>query len=197
MSSRPARWIVDDCLTFIDREIRRRQKSVHETSLIDDVSDIGDEGGASRYDAMRFVHACMYVQYVCVLFCYFFFTCDCSRSSGRGYDGLIFDPPAFGRGKVQGKVKTWQIEKDLPQLLQKIPQLLSSKPLFILITCHDERWPAERCVQYVLMMDSDQPVSCLCCYYQAVRGTVQGAVAAALGREIREGHYGTDSGPKP
>jgi len=77
MSSRPARWIVDDCLTFIDREIRRRQKSVHETSLIDDVSDIGDEGGASRYDAMRFVHACMYVQLcvcvcvcVCVYFCY-------------------------------------------------------------------------------------------------------------------------------
>ena len=67
-----------------------------------------------------------------------------SRPPVRGYDGLIFDPPAFGRGGVQGKMKTWQIEKDLPLLMQKIPQLLSSRPLFILITCHDERWSAER-----------------------------------------------------
>ena len=87
MSSRPARWIVDDCLTFIDREIRRRQKSVHETSLIDDVSDIVDEGGASRYDAMRFVHACMYVQYVCVFFCYFFLHATAVDRLGEGMMG--------------------------------------------------------------------------------------------------------------
>ena len=79
-----ARWITDDCLSFLDREIRR----------------------------------------------------------GNKYDGLIFDPPAFGRAS-NGKI--WKIEKDLPVLVEElIPKLLSDKPLFVLLSCHDVAWPPER-----------------------------------------------------
>ena len=79
-----ARWITDDCLSFLDREIRR----------------------------------------------------------GNKYDGLIFDPPAFGRAS-NGKI--WKIEKDLPVLVEElIPKLLSEKPLFVLLSCHDVAWPPER-----------------------------------------------------
>lgn len=80
------RWIVDDCLTFINREVRR----VQETNSL--------------------------------------------------YDGLIFDPPAFGRSKDK---KTWQINRDFPILLETIPKLLSPQSSFVLITSHDQNWPAD------------------------------------------------------
>jgi len=41
------------------------------------------------------------------------------------YDGIILDPPAFGRG---AKGEVWHIEKDLPELLETLKQLLSDKP---------------------------------------------------------------------
>jgi 23S rRNA (cytosine1962-C5)-methyltransferase len=82
------RWIVDDCVSFVKREIRR------------------------------------------------------SSENGTFYDGLIFDPPAFGRS-VDGK-KFWKLDKDLPYLLDCIPSLLSKSPLFVLISCHDISWNAER-----------------------------------------------------
>ena len=79
-----ARWITDDCISFLEREIRRKNK----------------------------------------------------------YDGLIFDPPAFGRA-LNGKI--WKLEKDLPVLVEElIPKLLSADPLFVLLSCHDVTWPAER-----------------------------------------------------
>jgi 23S rRNA (cytosine1962-C5)-methyltransferase len=83
-TSRSVRWITDDCLTFLDREVRR----------------------------------------------------------GNTYDGLIFDPPAFGRG---GNGKIWKLDKDLPMLVETlIPQLMSDDPLFVLLSCHDVEWPASR-----------------------------------------------------
>ena len=83
-NSPSARWIIDDCLTFLEREIRR----------------------------------------------------------GNKYDGLIFDPPAFGRAS-NGKI--WKLEKDLPVLVEEmIPKLLSADPLFVLLSCHDTAWPPER-----------------------------------------------------
>jgi 23S rRNA (cytosine1962-C5)-methyltransferase len=82
------RWIVDDCVSFVKREIRR------------------------------------------------------SSENGTYYDGLIFDPPAFGRS-VDGK-RFWKLDKDLPYLLDCIPSLLSKTPLFVLISCHDISWNAER-----------------------------------------------------
>lgn len=52
---------------------------------------------------------------------------------GSKYDGIILDPPRFGRG-TKGEV--WKIEDDLPTLLQTCRGLLSDKPLFILINAY-------------------------------------------------------------
>ncbi len=71
----PIRWIVDDALKFLKREVKRN----------------------------------------------------------RIYDGLLLDPPSFGRGS-QGQV--FKIEKDLPELLSLCRQVLKPKPSFILLTCH-------------------------------------------------------------
>ncbi len=44
---------------------------------------------------------------------------------GATYDGIILDPPAFGRG---AKKEVWRIEEDLPKLLAALRALLSDKP---------------------------------------------------------------------
>ena len=83
-ANRHSRWITEDCMTFLEREVRR----------------------------------------------------------GNKYDGLIFDPPAFGRG---GSGKIWKLERDLYVLVEElIPQLISDDPALILLSCHDPDWPAER-----------------------------------------------------
>lgn len=71
----PIRYIVDDCVKFVDREIRR----------------------------------------------------------GSQYDGIIMDPPSYGRGK-RGEV--WQFDRDLWRFLQKCRQILSPKPLFFLVNAY-------------------------------------------------------------
>lgn len=63
-----------------------------------------------------------------------------SWDEGDGYDGLIFDPPAFGRS---GDGKQWKLSTDLPKLFEKIPKLLSADPVFVLVTCHDPEWTPE------------------------------------------------------
>ncbi len=52
---------------------------------------------------------------------------------GRRYDGIILDPPSFGRGR-QGEV--FKIERDLLDILDACQKLLSDKPLFLIITSH-------------------------------------------------------------
>ena len=71
----PIRWIVDDALKFLKREIKRK----------------------------------------------------------RTYDGLLLDPPSFGRG-AQGQV--FKIERDLPELLSHAREVLKPGSSFILLTCH-------------------------------------------------------------
>lgn len=44
---------------------------------------------------------------------------------GTRYEGVILDPPAFGRG-TKGEV--WHIEEDLPELLETVRALLSDAP---------------------------------------------------------------------
>ena len=44
---------------------------------------------------------------------------------GASYDGIILDPPAFGRGP---KGEVWKIEEDLPALLASLKEILSEKP---------------------------------------------------------------------
>jgi 23S rRNA (cytosine1962-C5)-methyltransferase len=52
---------------------------------------------------------------------------------GNTYDGIIMDPPSYGRGK---KGETWKIEKNLWPLLEKTAQILSDNPLFFLINSY-------------------------------------------------------------
>ncbi|MBY0294150.1 class I SAM-dependent methyltransferase [Patescibacteria group bacterium] len=68
----PIRWITEDVLTFVKREIKR----------------------------------------------------------GTKYDAVVMDPPAFGHGP-EGEL--WKIEEDFLELVKLLPQLLSNKPLFVLI----------------------------------------------------------------
>ncbi|MBT3481753.1 MAG: SAM-dependent methyltransferase [Opitutales bacterium] len=75
LSDAPIRYIVDDCMKFVEREIRR----------------------------------------------------------GTQYDGIIMDPPSYGRGK---KGEVWQFDRDLWKFLQKCRQLLTPKPLFFLVNAY-------------------------------------------------------------
>ena len=49
------------------------------------------------------------------------------------YDVIIMDPPSFGRG-ANGEV--WNIEKNLYELLELCQELLSDKPLFMLVNSY-------------------------------------------------------------
>ena len=49
---------------------------------------------------------------------------------GKKYDGIIMDPPAFGRG-ADGEL--WKIEDDLLALFDQAFKLLSDEPLFFLV----------------------------------------------------------------
>lgn len=51
---------------------------------------------------------------------------------GNTYDGVILDPPRFGRGS---KGEVWKIEEDLPKLLSAIAALLP-KPKFIVLNAY-------------------------------------------------------------
>jgi 23S rRNA (cytosine1962-C5)-methyltransferase len=78
LSDKPIRWIADDAMKFVAREIRR----------------------------------------------------------GNKYDGIVLDPPKFGRGP---KNETWRFEEDLPPLLDNIRELLSETPLFVIATAYAVR----------------------------------------------------------
>ncbi|MBR4283066.1 MAG: class I SAM-dependent methyltransferase [Clostridia bacterium] len=75
LSDRPIRWLVDDCMKFVKREIRR----------------------------------------------------------GNKYDGIILDPPSYGRGPG-GEV--WQLEDCLYDFLLDIKELLSDDASFLLINSY-------------------------------------------------------------
>ena len=75
LEERPIRWIVDDAMKFVRREVRR----------------------------------------------------------GRRYDGIILDPPKYGRG---AKGEVWRLEVHLPELLALCRDLLSEEPAFLLLTVY-------------------------------------------------------------
>ena len=52
---------------------------------------------------------------------------------GRKYDGIIMDPPSYGRGP-NGEV--WKLEDELFPLVKKCMGVLSDKPLFFLINSY-------------------------------------------------------------
>ena len=49
------------------------------------------------------------------------------------YDGIILDPPKYGRGPNGEK---WELQHDLPILLNLLPQLLSEKPIFVILNSY-------------------------------------------------------------
>ena len=52
---------------------------------------------------------------------------------GNKYDAIIMDPPSFGRGP---KGETWKIEEDIYEFVKPCAQVLSDKPLFVLINSY-------------------------------------------------------------
>ena len=71
----PIRWLVDDCVKFVEREIRR----------------------------------------------------------GNHYDGIIMDPPSYGRGP---KGEIWKLEEKIHPFIALASQLLSDNPLFFLVNSY-------------------------------------------------------------
>ena len=75
LSSAPIRWLVDDCVKFVEREIRR----------------------------------------------------------SNTYDGIIMDPPSYGRGP---KGEIWKIEESIYPFIQLTAKLLSKDSVFFLINSY-------------------------------------------------------------
>lgn len=75
LSDRPIRWITDDAMKFLGREIKR----------------------------------------------------------GNRYDGIILDPPSYGRG-TNGEL--WKLEDCIYELMERCTEVLSDKPLFLLLNSY-------------------------------------------------------------
>lgn len=75
LADAPIRWLVDDCVKFVEREIRR----------------------------------------------------------GNRYDGIIMDPPSYGRGP---KGEVWKMEDNIHALIRLCAKLLAEKPLFFLLNSY-------------------------------------------------------------
>jgi 23S rRNA (cytosine1962-C5)-methyltransferase len=52
---------------------------------------------------------------------------------GKHYDGIVLDPPKFGRGP---KGEIWEVYKSLPNLLRACRKVMSEQPLFMIITIY-------------------------------------------------------------
>ncbi len=71
---------------------------------------------------------------------------------GSKYDGIILDPPKFGRGP---KGEVWEFYKLLPDLLAACRQILSPKPLFLQLTAYAVKASAATLYNAVQEMMSD------------------------------------------
>lgn len=58
---------------------------------------------------------------------------------GRRYDGIILDPPKFGRGPTG---ETWKLEEGLPGLIADCRQLLDENSRFLMLTVYAVRMSA-------------------------------------------------------
>lgn len=75
LADKPVRWLVDDCVKFVQREQRR----------------------------------------------------------GNSYDGIIMDPPSYGRGP-NGEI--WKLEEQLYALVEMCLPIMSEKPLFFILNSY-------------------------------------------------------------
>ncbi len=62
----------------------------------------------------------------------------CEREARRGntYDGILLDPPAYGRGP---KGEVWQMFEDIPYMVDLCRSILSENPLFTVLTAYTIR----------------------------------------------------------
>ena len=52
---------------------------------------------------------------------------------GNKYDGIIMDPPSFGRGP---KGEVWKVEDDLVEFINLCKQILTPEPLFVILNMY-------------------------------------------------------------
>ena len=74
----------------------------------------------------------------------------------RAYDGIIMDPPKYGRGP---NGETWRIEEDLRPLLRQAADLLSREALFFVLTIYAIRASALAAHYALADVLKDQPGS--------------------------------------
>lgn len=73
---------------------------------------------------------------------------------GSTYDGIVLDPPAFGRG---AKGQVWKIEEDLPKLLEALKPLLAETPgAFFLINGYAAGYGSDAFAQAVESVFGEQ-----------------------------------------
>jgi len=73
---------------------------------------------------------------------------------GRRYDGILLDPPKFGRGP-EGEV--WRLEEGLPGLIQDCRALLDEKSRFLFLTVYAVRMSALAIGELVNQAFADLP----------------------------------------
>ena len=66
---------------------------------------------------------------------------------GRKYDGIIMDPPSYGRGPG-GEV--WKLEECAAELVETVVKVLSDEPLFFLINSYTAGL-SPAVMQYILL----------------------------------------------
>ena len=54
---------------------------------------------------------------------------------GNTYDGIVMDPPSFGRGKGG---ELWKLSEHLPYLIDTAQEVLSESPLFLLLNTYSD-----------------------------------------------------------
>ena len=120
----------------------------------------------------------------------------CKRAARRGetFDGIIVDPPAFGRGGKKGS--EWRITRDMPDLLDVLATLLSERPCFVLLTGHDQRWPHERLRDEVGQM-LPAPTSTTKRSPRVAHGQMVLRATADGGRDLPMGAFARWSAPPP
>jgi 23S rRNA (cytosine1962-C5)-methyltransferase len=97
---------------------------------------------------------------------------------GTEYDGIVLDPPAFGRGPAN---EVWKIEEHLPRLLKEIEKIFSKKPgSFFLLNGYAAGYSATSFSQAVVDVFSST---------KSEFGELQVAEAGLSGRVVPSGIY--------